>query len=188
MSTNESVEAEDLNEGEENETEVDTPGEQPKPAKPKRTPEEELEYFEGRAKRLRKQLGHDEPEPEKPAPTTKSDELGFSEKAYLKSYGISGSDELALVKQWKKRTGEEIDVFIEDDIFTAKLAKLRDARAVQDALPSGSKRVATPAINTVDYWIAKGEMPPNTPENEQLRYDIVNAKAKKTKGGQFYNS
>lgn len=148
------VDSEETNE-EETTEKVETPKEEKPKAKPKRSPQEELDYFEGRAKRLRKQLGVETKETEE-APA-KPNDLDYGQKAYLKSYDIKGADELALVKNWISRTGDDIDTLVVDDVFHAKLKGLRDARAVADATPKGTKRTAQPVTDTLEYWQGKIE-------------------------------
>ena len=67
-------EEENNEEGQENTTDETT-----KVDKPKRTPQEELEYFEGRANRLRKKLGVDKPADieSKKAPTGKPNYITY---------------------------------------------------------------------------------------------------------------
>lgn len=157
--------------------------------KAKRTDEEELEHLEGRAKRLRKKLGKDQSKDEPKPSETKSTELDYGQKAYLTAtLAIKGSDEWALVREYVGN-GKSIDDLVDNRHFNNDLKDLREARASKEALPTGSKRAQQSGANSVDYWIAKGELPPRTPENKQLRIDIINARMKKGRtGGSFYNS
>jgi hypothetical protein len=157
-------------------------------AKAKRTDEEELEYLEGRAKRIRTKLGKDKKDEPKPS-ETKSTELDYGQKAYLTAtLAIKGSDEWALVREYVGN-GKSIDDLVDNRHFNNDLKDLREARASKEALPTGSKRAQQSGASTVDYWIAKGELPPRTPENKQLRIDVINARMKKGKSsGVFYNS
>ncbi|MEK7121719.1 MAG: hypothetical protein AAB857_03360, partial [Patescibacteria group bacterium] len=82
------------NEEEINEEAQETAGEQAEvktEAKPKRTPQEELEYFEGRASRLRKKLGVDSKvDTPKSTQTEKPNELDYGQLALLRTEGIKG--------------------------------------------------------------------------------------------------
>lgn len=112
----------------------------------------------------------------------KSDELDYGQKAYLKSFDIKGADELALVKNWIKRTGDELDVVVEDDIFQAKLTALREARASAEAVPKGTKRSGQAQGNGIDYWSEKynsGTELNDIPDEFQLK--VLNAKIAKEK-------
>lgn len=115
-------------------------------------------------------------EPDKP---TKTSDFDYGQKAFLKTYGISGADELALVKSFRDRTGDEIDTLVTDDIFTAKLKALRDAKAVKDAIPESTKRSTGGGGNKVDYWLAKYQS--GTPLAEvplEIRQEVLNARLK----------
>jgi hypothetical protein len=155
-------------------------------AKPKRTPQEELEYFEGRAARLRKKLGTEAPgkiEP-KEAPTGKPSELDFGQKAYLKSYGVSGSDELTLVKQFQDR-GFALDTIVEDDVFISKLNSLREAKASADALPKSKPRSGATGVTDVDLAIAKYKENGELPKDFATRNKVVDAITKEESGDMF---
>ncbi|KKK88586.1 hypothetical protein LCGC14_2741660, partial [marine sediment metagenome] len=56
----------------------------------------------------------------------------------------------------------------------------REKEKSKEATPSGSKRSAGTVSNSVDYWIKKGQYPPDTPENTELRREVANALAKQT--------
>jgi len=112
------------------------------------------------------------------APKEKTDELGYGEKAFLKASDIQKGKETELVQAIMKETGKDLEGTLESNYFKAELADLRKAEAVADAMPDGSKRQGTSPRNTVEYWIAKKELPPNEPQYTQLRRDVVNARQK----------
>lgn len=118
--------------------------------------------------------------------TAKNGSLDYGEKALLRSEGIKAPEERALVEKWKARTGDDIETILDDDIFQAQLKKVRDTADAKAATPSSTKRSTTPAQDSVDYWIAKGELPP--PNQAELRRKVVNAKLAASKKGPFYNS
>jgi len=121
--------------------------------------------------------------------TQKSNELDFGQKAFLKAYGIAGADELALVKNWTTRTGDDLDVLVGDEIFIAKLEALREAKAVASAIPSGTKRSAASTKDSVDYHLEKyengsmklDEMPFN------MREKVLTAKLEKDRNSSSFN-
>lgn len=160
-------------------------------AKKKRSPEEELEYYEGRAARLRKKLGKDkgntsadtEKAPSKPS------ELGYGELAYLTAKGIEGDAEIALVQTIMADTGKSLKDVVGSKYFQAELKEMKEEAAAKDAIPNKGGRSGGAARDSVDYWLKKGELPPNTPENQKLRQDVVNAKTKAAQSGsQFTNT
>ncbi len=121
---------------------------------------------------------------EEPKPQDKKDsqptEFDYGQKAFLISNGIK-IEEFGLVKNIISATGKSLDDVIVSKYFQAELKELRDAQAVKDALPSDTKRSAPSVKNTVDYWIEKGEYPPDTFENRKLRQDIQAAKEAREK-------
>jgi hypothetical protein len=114
--------------------------------------------------------------PSKSSKDTKSGELDFSQRAFLNSEGIKGKSEQALVQEWMKDTGKSLDAVIENPRFQAELKDFREGNATKDAMPKGTRRSSQTSRDSVEYWIAKGELPPNTPENQELRRKVVNAK------------
>lgn len=118
----------------------------------------------------------------------KSNSLDYGQKAYLKASGISGKEEMELVQHWVESTGKELDDILESKHFKNELSDLRDDKEVKAAMPDGTKRSGNQGRDTVDYWIAKGEMPPA--DSPKLRQEYVNAKMKRTSGNEnpFYNA
>lgn len=113
------------------------------------------------------------------------DSLG--EKAFLAVNGIKGSDELDFVKKMKKETGRNTEDLLDSTYFQTELKDFREKKSTEKATPTGSKRSSSSSVNTVEYWLAKDELPPAS--EAQLRRDVVNAKMNKEKSkGQFYNS
>lgn len=125
-------------------------------------------------------------EPEKPEEdkikTKKSDEITLTtgDKALLKSYKeIKGTDELALCENWINKYKVDLEEMLEDEVFNAKLTKLREAKKVKDATPSSTKRSAGADTSTKDYWVNKYEN--GTPLKDiptELRRDVLNARIK----------
>lgn len=100
----------------------------------------------------------------------------YGQKAFLKSNGIE-KDEYELVKEVMSATGKDLEDVLESKHFQGMLKEQRDVKATKDATPAGSKRSTTSTRDTVEYWIAKGEMPPAS--EVELRRKVVNAKIKK---------
>lgn len=170
------------NEGGEEKTEVEEKPEA-KPDKPKRTPQEEYEYHKGRAERLEKKLGLKKPEVKKDTSTPV--ELDYGQKAFLKTYGIQGSDELALVKSFQSRTGDDLDTIVSDDIFLGKLNALRDARESANAIPKGKPRSGQTAVTDVDIAFAKFKESGELPTDFETRNKVVDRIAAEEKGPMF---
>lgn len=146
---------------------------------PKETSEQRVARLKRQLAREEKKLGlnkTEKKESETKEKATKSSELGYAEKAYLIANGIKGADEVSLVEEFLANTGKELDSVVESKFFQSELKELREARASADAVPKGSKRSGSSSKDSVDYWLAKGELPENTPDNQELRRKVVNAR------------
>lgn len=175
---------EETNEVVEENTEVEEKPEA-KPEKPKRTPQEEYEYHQGRAERLAKKLGLKKPEVKNNSSEPSDIDLDYGKKAYLKSYGIQGSDELALVKAEMKRSGMELDEIVSNEYFTGKLQNLRDVRESSNAIPKGKNRSGQSGITDTDLAVAKFNETGELPSDFKLRNKVIDAITKKEKGDPY---
>lgn len=126
--------------------------------------------LEGRLKRAEKKLSRNDSDSTK-APS-KTGDFDYAQKAYLVANGVKGNDEMKLVKEIMSNTGKSLDSVLESKYFTAELNEMREMRKSQDAIPSNSKRSSQSGKDTVDYWLAKGEMPPD----RELQSKVVKAK------------
>lgn len=116
-----------------------------------------------------------------------SGELDYGQKAFLAANGVKGSDEMKLVQEIMRNTGKkDLESVLESKYFKSELEEMRALRSTAEANPSGSKRSGQSSADSVDYWIAKGELPPAS--NPELRRQVVNARLKKSESGSpFYN-
>lgn len=128
--------------------------------------------LEGRLKRAEKKLSRTENDSTK-APS-KTGDFDYAQKAYLVANGVKGNDEMKLVKEIMSNTGKSLDQVLESKYFTAELNEMREMKKSQDAIPSNSKRSSQSGKDTVEYWLAKGELP----EDRELRSKVVKAKWK----------
>lgn len=114
----------------------------------------------------------------KPGNEDKSGELDYGQKAFLIASGIKEADEVELVQKTVKETGKTLDQVVGSKYFQAELKELREARSADDAIPKGGNkgRSAASSRDTVEYWIAKGELPPT--DQRELRTKVVNARIK----------
>ena len=115
------------------------------------------------------------------APVKKEDlqtkEFDYGQKAFLTANGIKTAEEQEIVRNWMENTGKILDDVPDNKYLQAELKELREAVVVKGAIPTGNKRSAPAPKDTVDYWLAKGELPPE--DQIQLRRDVVNARYKK---------
>ncbi len=126
--------------------------------------------------------------PANPAPKkddAPSNDLG--EKAFLAVNGIKTAKQIEFFQKMKKETGKSADALLETTYFQQEFKNFNEREASADATPSGNKRSGNSAIDTVEYWLAKGELPPA--DQVDLRRKVVNARMKKEDSkGPFYNS
>lgn len=146
------------------------------------TPEAKLARLERQAKQLRKKLGvESEVEPVVTKKEPKSDNFDYGEKAYLKSSGIEPT-EFDFVKKIQKETGRDLDSLLTSEYFQFELKTMRNKKSINEAMPSSKPMRGEDSKTKVDYWISKGQLPPNTPEFKQLRRDVVNERYTREKG------
>ncbi|WP_395019801.1 hypothetical protein [Dongia sp.] len=169
-------------------------GKESKDDKPAETLEQKKSRLERQLESVNRKLGNKK---EAPAPTDtakpKSTDLDYAQLAFATSKGIDtdSEEEMGLVKDYMKNTGKDLKAVLASQFFKNDLKELREAAATKAAIPKGNKRSGQAASDTVDYYLAKGEMPPA--DKPELRRQYVDRKAGitpgKTKGGaQFYNS
>ncbi len=103
----------------------------------------------------------------------------YAEKAYLKSSGIEATD-FDFVKEVMESTGKPLDAVLESKYFQAELKERKELRMTDAATPSGTKRAGNTTRDQVEYWLAKGELPPA--DQRELRIKVVNAKIAAEKG------
>lgn len=172
---------------ESNEEVVENTEETPKAEKPKRTPQEELEYFEGRASRLRKKLGIEKPAviESKSTPNGKPNELDYGQLALLRTEGIKGSEELALFKEVMSETGKGVLDVLDSNYFKSRLTDLREAKATADAIPKGKGRSGQTGNTDIDMAFAKYKETGELPADFATRNKIVDMITAEEKGPMF---
>ena len=156
----------------------------------------------GSLKRENRQLKKPKEEPKETPQKTETGELEKeierlrekTEKATLKSAGLTHEDDVKLAKDTAKKWGVELEDLIDDADFKIKLQKQQDARTNADATSNvkGDKGSKVSAKDSVDYWMAKGK-PPTAQEvpDFKKRAQILrafHAQEKGSNGGKFYNS
>lgn len=142
-------------------------------AKPRESNEAKLARLERQSAQLKKKMGIEEKTAKK---EVSKDGLDRIDKMVLRSEGIKSDDEMSLVEEFMKDTGKDVESVIESRAFKAELKALREEKATEDALPRGTKRSSNSSKSNVEYWLAKGELPPAS--EVQLRREVVNAKMK----------
>jgi hypothetical protein len=128
---------------------------------------------QGIAKRLKSKIEKQkEAKEEKPVEKAlKETGLDRIDKAILRVEKITAPDEVSLVETFMKESGKDVEGVIGSKFFQAELAALRDAKVTKEATPAGSKRTGQTPKDDVEYWIAKGELPPS--DQPDLRRRVV---------------
>lgn len=143
--------------------------------------------FKRDLKDARKQLEAKTETPEK----TKPEDSGLLKKAFLRTAGITDSEEQELALSTATKWGIEVDALVDDEDFKIKLEKHRTAKSNEIAT-SGVKGGAntSQAKNTLEYWKAKGQPPtPDDVPDRKTRQKIVREMMASAgnKGTKFYN-
>ena len=113
-------------------------------------------------------------------PVDKLEKLDLGQKAFLRTHNIK-EDDFEFVENQIKSSGMPVDELVTNPYFLSKLQEKRNYETVLDATPEGSKRSTSVSRNQSEYWVKKGEMPPNTPENKKLRKEVVDSRIKTEK-------
>lgn len=116
----------------------------------------------------------------------KKGSLDRVDKAVLRTEKITHAEDIELVESIMKETGKDLEAVLESKYFQGELKSLREVRATKDATPDGTRRSGTGSRDSVDYWLAKGELPPM--DQPELRRKVVNAKMAKEKSGNNFSS
>lgn len=155
-------------------------------APPVETPEAKIARLKRQLKKAQQQAGVEEAI--EPKTDRKPFVLGYAEKAYLNANGVKGTDEYNLVSEMVANTGKDIESLLDNKYFQAELKELRatrESKNASDAL-SGNNRTGQSSRDSVDYWIAKGELPP--PYMQKLRREVVNARIVTEKNGSTFSN
>ena len=142
-----------------------------------------LKRFQTKLKKLSEVRTEAKPAETEAKPQDKKD-FDYAKLSYLTAKGIESDEEIALADKWVADTGKELKDVVNNKIFMAELKEMRELKASEAAVPRGTPRSTVGSRDQVDYWIAKGEMPPA--DQPELQRAYVNAKLKaETSGNKF---
>jgi hypothetical protein len=154
--------------------------------KPKRTPQEEYDYYKGRADRLAKKLGlKDKVESVKDTPTEKPNELDYGQLALLRTEGVKGSGELALFKEIMSETGKGVLDVLDSSYFKSRLTEFREIQESSNAIPKGKGRSGQTGANDIDMALAKYKESGELPTDFESRNKVIDLITKEEKGAMF---
>lgn len=105
-------------------------------------------------------------------------ELDYGQKAFLIANGVKDADDMKFVQGVMKDSGRSLEDVLASAYTQGELKTRGEERATKAAMPNASdNRQGSPTRDTVDYWLAKGELPPA--DQVELRRKVVNAKIAK---------
>src|SRR3990167_1609862 len=117
-----------------------------------------------------------EPKPEpKPSPTGELDETQLD---YLDLKGITEDEDIEIIKNVVKKTGQTVRQALMDEYIISKLDSNKQARDVKNATPSATRRGGNQTTD-IAQALAKFEQTGELPDDFTLRSQVVNAKADK---------
>ena len=117
--------------------------------------------------------------PEKP--NKPNEDFSTGDIALMEQRGHKSTEEQDYVKEAMDKYSLSLKEVLGDDYHQAKMKGIKEAIAVKDATPSGSKRTPASGKASVEYWLAKGGLPPES--DKQLRRDVLNARIKQEERG-----
>lgn len=115
-------------------------------------------------------------------------EFDYGQKAYLIAKGIETEEEESFLFKEVSETGKTLSQVLGFQYVQEHLKTLKEQKNSEGAIPKGSgERGGQGNRNTVDYWIQKGELPPE--DQVELRRKVVNEKLARSKAkGKFGGS
>ena len=151
--------------------------EEQQPEKKKLSPEARRGILLRQLKKVNKELNIVDEIEETPQREIKNSKKGFGlvEKTFLKASGIVPK-EYDFVQEYVQESGIPVDELVEKRWFQLELKDFRDSSAVSDATPRGTRRSGQVTRDSVEYWIAKQQLPPA--DQRDLRAKVVNARIK----------
>lgn len=150
--------------------------------KPKLSPEQIEGIKRRQLSKLAKELGVEIPKVERKEvienKKQEKNEFDNGDLAYLAAKGIADED-VDFLQQEFLDTGKPLRTLLGMKYVQEELKNRAEQRKTADATPTGTKRSGSSAKDSVEYWLAKGELPPF--DQRELRYKVVNAKIERAK-------
>lgn len=167
---------------EEQAVEVDASTEEPtEPKKKEYTTEQKLARTERMRAKYLKELGIEDPKPEKAEAkaTSKPGDFDETQLDYLDLKGISDDSDIEVIRNIVKKTGLTVRQALKDEYVVAKLAANKAQRDTQAATPSSTKRAGSQGIN-LEALVAKAERTGELPDDFDMRSKVLNAIAERS--------
>ncbi len=124
-----------------------------------------------------------ESKPTNESKSQKSNDLDYGQLALLRTEGIKGAGEVALVREIMAETGKGVLDVIDSNYFKSRIADFRDVQATKDAIPKGKNRSGQQGASDVDVAYAKfqetGELPSDLTTRIAIKNKLVAAEKDK---------
>lgn len=123
-----------------------------------------------------------------PSKTTEVKEFDYGQKAFLIAKGIDTEEAESFLFNEVSETGKTLSQLLSFNYVQEQLKSIQEQKNSEGAIPKASgERGGQGARTTVDYWIQKGELPPE--DQIEMRRKVVNEKLKRSQSkGKFGGS
>jgi len=115
----------------------------------------------------------------------KTDELDYGQLAFYNSKSdsvkIESDEDVEFLRQTISDTGKSQAELLKAKWFSSELKERQEAKTVARATPGVSRVAGNSAVNTVDYWISKGQLP----DDFELRAKVVDRKIELARQGRL---
>ena len=114
-------------------------------------------------------------------PNKPNEDFSTGDIALMEQRGHKSIEEQDYIAESMDKYNLSLKEVLADDYHQAKMKGIKDSIAVKEATPSGRGRTPASGKQSVEYWLAKGGLPP---ENDvKLRRDVLNARIKSEERG-----
>jgi len=166
-------------EAQEEETELELEVEEEEQISMSKSEWEKFQQTQGSLKRQVKELRKSS-EPNEPKQSS-TNELNDTDLNYLDIKGVFEAEDVKIIENFVKNTGQTAREALRDDYVTSKLSSNKSAREVQVATPSGSNRGGN-QVGDLASALAKYETTKELPTDYKLRTEVINAFVSKGHG------
>lgn len=113
-------------------------------------------------------------------------EFDYGQKAFLIAKGIESEDAESFLFKEVSETGKTLSQVLSFGYVQEKLTALKEQQNAEGAIPKAGERGGQGNRTSVDYWIQKGELPPE--DQMELRRKVVNEKLKRSQNKERFGS
>lgn len=113
-------------------------------------------------------------------------EFDYGQKAFLIAKGIESEEAESFLFKEVSETGKTLSQVLSFGYVQEKLTALKEQQNAEGAMPKAGERGGQGNRTTIDYWIQKGELPPE--DQVELRRKVVNEKLKRSQNKERFGS